>query len=193
MITANRENILLQADGAAKERFWAKIDTSGSGCWEWQGYTNRDGYGSFTIGGKTIRTHRAAYALVNGVIPQGLVVRHSCHNPACCNPDHLSVGTQRDNVRDMVEAGRQFSELRKKPKSAEHAVKIAQAIKEYRARLKAEGRPHNGRHKLTDEQVRELRSAYIAGAELSDLSQKFGICKTAVARVGKKRTYAYVA
>lgn len=193
MITANRENLLLQADSSAKERFWSKVDTFGSGCWEWQGYVNQDGYGVIGLNNKTARAHRVAYALANGPIPDGLVVRHSCHNPACCNPDHLSIGTQRDNVQDMVDAGRQFSELRKKPKTAQHAAKIGQAVREYRARLRAEGVPHPGRHRLTDERVRALRSAYSAGAKLSDLSHQFGICKSAVIRVVKKRTYAHVA
>jgi hypothetical protein len=193
MITANRENLLLEMGGAAKERFWSKVNTADTGCWEWSASKCKDGYGTFTAGGYAIKAHRAAYALSNGEIPSGMVVRHSCHNPSCCNPDHLSIGTQRDNIQDMLDAGRQFSELRKKPKTTHHAAKIGQAVRQYRARLRAEGIPHSGRQKLTDEQVRALRFAYGAGAKLNDLSHQFGICKSAVIRVVKKRTYAHVA
>lgn len=192
MITANRENLLLQADSSAKERFWAKINASKEGCWGWNGSTDKDGYGLFTLGGKALRAHRLAFALACGEIPSGMVIRHSCHNPNCCNPDHLSIGTQQDNIRDMIEAGRQFSELRNKPKSSAHTQKIGASVKAYRARLKAEGKPHSGRRKLTDDQVRQLRSRYSAGSKLIDLSREFGLCKTAVARIAKGKTYSHV-
>lgn len=74
-------------------------------CWEWQKSGVR-GYGTFRWMGQTYLAHRAAYELYKGAIPEGLLVRHSCHNPACCNPQHLSLGTNADNSRDMTTAGR---------------------------------------------------------------------------------------
>lgn len=75
-------------------------------CWEWQGRLNTSGYGQMSIRGKLKLAHRLAYEVSKGPIPDGLVVRHSCDNPRCCNPAHLSIGTQADNVRDAHIKGR---------------------------------------------------------------------------------------
>lgn len=83
------------------ERIYSRIDKSGE-CWLWTGH--RDTFGHGRLG--NIRAHRAAYELANGPVPPGLMVRHLCSNPACVRPDHLAVGTQLDNMADMVAAGR---------------------------------------------------------------------------------------
>ena len=67
---------------------------------------DKDGYGKFTRGGKNWQIHRYVYTQNHGEIPKGLVVMHSCDNPSCINPDHLSLGTQLDNAKDMIEKGR---------------------------------------------------------------------------------------
>lgn len=87
-------------------RFWSKVK-KGDGCWEWTAAVDRGGYGNFGIDGRTMGAHRVAWTLANNrEIPEGLCVCHSCDNRACCNPAHLWLGTQLDNVRDMVEKGR---------------------------------------------------------------------------------------
>lgn len=80
--------------------FWARVDMSGPGCWEWQGCTDRCGYGKVGHLGKTKRAHRRAYELSNGPIDPGLCVCHRCDNPRCCNPGHLFLGTHADNMSD---------------------------------------------------------------------------------------------
>lgn len=65
-----------------------------------------NGYGYAQIGRKWMRAHRIAYAAFNGSIPEGLCVMHTCDNPPCCNPAHLKVGTQKENVADMIRKGR---------------------------------------------------------------------------------------
>lgn len=76
------------------------------GCWEWSMGRDRDGYGLVRSAMETLRTHRAAWSLVHGQIPKGMVVCHRCDNPPCCNPAHLFVGTNGDNVRDAWNKGR---------------------------------------------------------------------------------------
>lgn len=76
------------------------------GCIEWKGARNPQGYGQKCIKGKRYRTHRLAWEWANGPIPEGLFVLHKCDNPPCCNPDHLFLGTQTDNMQDMLAKGR---------------------------------------------------------------------------------------
>lgn len=91
--------------------FWNKCTKLPNGCWEWTGGYTQKGYGrtNTSILGKKRRwyAHRLAYTLIKGPIPQGMQVMHSCDNPKCINPEHLSVGTNQDNVNDMIAKGRQ--------------------------------------------------------------------------------------
>lgn len=76
-------------------------------CWLWQGPKDRDGYGRTSAGGRRTGAHRASWEAANErPVPPELVVRHSCHTPACVNPEHLLIGTPADNVADSIIAGR---------------------------------------------------------------------------------------
>jgi hypothetical protein len=75
-------------------------------CVEWDGATNHNGYGTRTVNGRSGLVHRFAWAEANGPIPEGKYVLHKCDNPPCFNVDHLFIGDQFDNMRDMVEKGR---------------------------------------------------------------------------------------
>lgn len=77
-----------------------------SGCIEWSASRFAQGYGQIKIDGKNRKTHRVAWELVNGPIPDGLMVCHRCDNPPCCNLDHLFLGTAADNTHDMQAKGR---------------------------------------------------------------------------------------
>ena len=85
-------------------RFLKKIEKTDQ-CWNWKG-TITKGYGSFWKENNNRPAHRIAYELWKGPIPEGNVVRHSCFNTLCVNPNHLSVGTQKENIEDSVKAGR---------------------------------------------------------------------------------------
>lgn len=87
------------------ERFLAKVREVESGCHEWQGTLHRTGYGKFWFAGRTGYAHRAAYSLFVGD-PGELRVLHRCDNRRCVNTEHLFLGTDRDNVRDMHAKGR---------------------------------------------------------------------------------------
>ena len=100
--------------GTLAERFWAKVDKRGQDeCWEWQGVKNQ-GYGRIKSGGRDSRmlgAHRVSWELANGPIPKGkgyhgTCVLHLCDNRSCVNPAHLFLGTQGDNVHDMIDKGR---------------------------------------------------------------------------------------
>lgn len=96
-------------ESPVEERFWAKVDKSGGpdACWNWKASVNPDGYGNFMWKNEQ-RAHRVAWILTNGPISDGLSVLHEptrCNNRTCCNPAHLYLGTQFQNVHDMIKIG----------------------------------------------------------------------------------------
>lgn len=107
--------------GSANERLLSRVEKDTvTGCWNWTGSKNSKGYGylggkingkRYVPAGQNMLAHRVSWIVHVGDIPDsdaahGTVVMHKCDNPACINPDHLQLGTQADNVRDMVEKGR---------------------------------------------------------------------------------------
>jgi hypothetical protein len=150
-----------------EERFWAKVDKgSGEGCWLWTASVRGDGdYGQIWFGGKTQRSHRVAWQLACGPIPQGLLVLHNCpdgDNPRCVNPAHLWLGTNDDNVADRQRKGRQA-----------RGVATAPA-------------------KLDAEKVRAIRAAAATGTSVSSLARFYGVDRNAIAMVVRRKTWAHV-
>lgn len=132
------------------DRFWSKVNKTDNteDCWTWNASTRAKGYGAFCYlkDGQTIngRGHRYSYEIHIGVIPDGLFVLHRCDNPSCVNPNHLFLGTNQDNVNDMMRKGRHVSG----GTYAKDKAKYNRGSKHFNA-------------KLTEDIVRSIRQEYI--------------------------------
>ena len=132
-----------------------------SNCWLWQRYIQSMGYGQAEIAGRIWLAHRLAWTLWHGPIPKGLMVLHRCDTPACVNPEHLFLGTARDNMQDAINKGRW----------------------DPRAIVAHTRKPR--RRKLTDDQVRMIR----AGIDTDrGLAIRFGVGVQTVRDVRLGRT-----
>lgn len=128
-----------------------------TGCWLWQG-DKRNGYGSVWRGGVRCYAHRVAYELTHGPIPAEMHVCHRCDRPACVNPDHLFVGSQADNIRDMWSKGRGS-----RP-PLHHGASHPQA-------------------KLSDADVVAVRARCAAGETQTKVAADYGVSQTAVSAI----------
>ena len=102
-----RHLVLKQISVPVEDRFWNKVNKGKPDqCWEWTAWKNNKGYGQIGEGGKLKLAHRISWRLVYGAIPAGMKVLHRCDNPACVNPNHLFLGSQQDNISDMMAKSR---------------------------------------------------------------------------------------
>jgi hypothetical protein len=158
-------------------RFWGKIDRSAGpdGCWLWLCSRNAKGYGTFTVtrgGRRNEGAHRWAFELTYGPIGTGLCVCHRCDNPPCCNPTHLFLGTQSENLRDMVAKGRQGGYPANHP-----------------------NRPRGDRHvnsRLSETLVREIREWLSAGVLDSEIARRLGVNPETIRNVRLGKTWRHV-
>ncbi len=154
-------------------RFWENVSVS-DGCWEWTGKRKSgvsNNYGRFFIGmnptdrNKTVEmfAHRFSWEMHNGAIPDGLYVLHRCDNPPCVRPNHLFLGTLRDNTRDSVNKGRW-------------------PIGE-----------HHHHHRLTETDVLSIRREFEAGVSASELARRHNIGRTTAGHIIRRESWRHVA
>lgn len=149
----------------SEERFWRRVNkNTDSGCWEWSGSLTKKGYGFFKVNKENVPTHRFSWALHFGEIPDGLYVCHTCDNRKCCNPERLFLGTQFDNMQDMVRKGRN-------------------------ANVKGDKNP---RATLTESNVIEIRNMWDSGSSIKDLSFMFSSPKTTINNIVSGNTWKHL-
>lgn len=198
------------ADVVLVARFRARVRVS-SECWEWTGGRYWDGYGHLRHMGRSLKAHRVAWELFCGPIPAGLSVLHRCDNPPCVRPDHLWLGTQSDNIKDMVNKGRNVAPKGERHMSRTHPERIARgerhgthtrpASRSYGLRNGAFTHPEsrargerNGASKLTEAAVREIRALLAQGtATKTSIATLFGVDRTSIARIARQETWSEVA
>lgn len=148
--------------------FFAQKTVKDNDCWEWTGVRIKDGYGVLSVKGTRFLVHRYALMLhLNRSIEKGTEVRHICHNPSCFNPEHLEEGSHRDNMTDMVMANRQAR--------GETLANRLRGVAHESGR--GEG---NGRAKLTNAQVLEIRQLSDSIMSQRDIAARYGVSKTAI-------------
>ena len=147
-----------------KKRFYNKYQENG-GCWIWTGSLNVWGYGVIRVNRKNMLAHRISWIIHEGDIPEDLLICHTCDNPACVNPKHLWLGSNKDNMTDMYLKNRS-----NQPKGEKHAL-----------------------CKLNDKKVFKIRSLYKPRIYPANrIAKEFNVSEVCVYNIIYKRTWKHL-
>lgn len=148
------------------ERFWSKVNKTDdpSQCWLWQSAFDQDGYGLFKVNSRMVRAPRYMYQLVKGAIPLGYHVMHSCDNPPCVNPNHLSVGTGKDNHHDSSLKGRRHNQ--------QGAL--------------------NNCAKLTSDAIVKIRQLHGQGLSNKEIAKRFHVSRSNIGFICARQTWRHI-
>lgn len=159
-----------EASRTLAERVWAKVDQSGH-CWTWTG-KKRTGYGRIYRHGRWEPATHAVWEVVHGTpVPPGMIICHHCDNPPCVRPDHLFLGTHADNVADRDRKHRRATP----------------------PRMLDQNGSKNLTAKLTDDQVREIRTKYATGNfRQIDLGREYGVSKSLIGLIYHRKCWTHI-
>lgn len=144
-----------------------------AGCWIFTGAVNEHGYGIVGTGGRGApndRAHRITYRHFRGEIPEGKIVCHACDVPACCNPEHLFLGTYKDNAQDMIKKKRNSP-----PPRNPHVVGSVHPLA-----------------KLTEDQVVSIRWMYEQGVTQQVLADLSGVARQTISKIVNRKRFSHV-
>lgn len=147
----------------SRVRFESYLVPQESGCINWTGHTDKDGYGILTFNRKNVKAHRHAWLLAGNSIPEGHLMRHKCvKNRACCNVEHLRTGTAKDNSQDAV---------------ADETLTRGEKV---------------NTAKLSEEDVLRIRKLYEEGTCQKVLASAFGVYQTTISCIVLRKTWNHL-
>jgi len=149
------------------QKFETFFEKPAEGCWVWTGGKNEHGYGKFNVNCGTDKAHRISWIIYVGPIPRGQHVLHRCDNPPCVRPDHLFIGTARDNRIDCKQKGRDFSPPH------------------YRGE-------ENSKAKLYERDVMEIRELIARGFVQAEIARRFNVTPQNIRSIRLRITWRHI-
>lgn len=156
--------------GGIEARFWRNVRRTDY-CWEWTASTDRGGYGSISENNKSRGAHQVSWEIHFGPIPDGMFVLHKCDNPPCVRPDHLFLGTSKDNAQDRQQKGRWKGGV----------------TSETAARGES-----NAKCKLTAAIVIRIRLRHASGDSPTDMALEYDVNRSTIHAIVKRRIWTHI-
>jgi hypothetical protein len=202
---------------ATSDRFDMKwVPEPNSGCWLWLGSVDRKGYGSLRVAGQLKRATHVSLALAGSSIPSGMYVLHRCDVPGCVNPDHLFIGTLKDNTQDMIRKGRNSPPPVSKPGQGVKPIcprghkrsvmasgrriclecmrlkKAEQRAALVATGLRCDGLQRNSQIKLSEADIPVIRRRLASGETGASIAASYGVTQTSISYINRGKTWRHV-
>lgn len=194
-------------------RFRSRFDIAPSGCWLWRTGLGPTGYGAFSVRGVQTSAHRASWIINMGRIPKGKSVLHKCDVRNCVNPEHLFLGTQLDNVRDMHAKGRARKVsgdshwTRVNPErlargdasfSRRHPERLSRGDSHWTRKYPGKAKAHavrgdrHGRRVLSEADVLEIRAALASGCTAAKQAKKYSVSDATISHIKTRKNWGHI-